>query len=112
LTLSEAVIVLINEVIEIGNTDLQARREDRQIDKIQMKNRTFNLTKTMGAYQPSSMVDFINEREMEINATFTEPIRRAKELGIQTSRMLSISSSMDELQTNTEMSYCGNLNAR
>lgn len=102
--LTEAVGVLMDEVIAIGNADLEEHGERGRIDKIQMKSHMFDLTKTMGAYQPSTMIDFIHGREMEIDAIFHEPIRRAKRLGVQAPHISSLLSSMQALQTDAERS--------
>ncbi|MQG21105.1 MAG: 2-dehydropantoate 2-reductase [SAR202 cluster bacterium] len=102
--LTEAAGSLMDEVIAIGNADLKAHEESGRIDNYQMKNRMFDLTKTMGAYQPSTMIDFIHGREMEIDAIFSEPIRRASQLGVQAPHISSLRSSMQGLQIDAERS--------
>ena len=44
-------------------------------------------TKPMGAYRPSSMIDFVNGNPVEYEAIWGEPLRRAKELGVPVPRL-------------------------
>lgn len=46
-----------------------------------------DLTRSMGAYQPSSMIDFVGGREVEVDAIWAEPLRRAREAGAEVPRM-------------------------
>jgi 2-dehydropantoate 2-reductase len=41
----------------------------------------FSVTPPMGAYRPSSLVDFMAGREVEIEAIWGEPLRRAQAAG-------------------------------
>lgn len=43
----------------------------------------FEVTPPMGAYQPSSLVDFRAGREVEIEAIWGEPLRRARAAGVE-----------------------------
>ncbi len=40
-------------------------------------------TRPMGPYQPSTMIDFIEGRELELDPIWAEPLRRANKLGIK-----------------------------
>ncbi len=40
------------------------------------------VTRTMNAYQPSSMIDYVEGREVEVDAIWREPLRRARKLGV------------------------------
>ncbi len=42
----------------------------------------FEVTPPMGAYRPSSLVDFLAGREVEIEAIWSEPLRRAQGAGV------------------------------
>lgn len=42
----------------------------------------FDVTATMGAYRPSSLIDFIDGRAVELEAIFGEPLRRGQALGL------------------------------
>jgi 2-dehydropantoate 2-reductase len=44
-------------------------------------------TRPMGAYRPSSMIDFLEGRDVEVNAIWAEPVRRAIAAGAQVPRM-------------------------
>lgn len=41
-----------------------------------------SVTRTMMAYRPSSMIDYVEGREVEVDAIWREPYRRACELGV------------------------------
>ncbi len=41
-------------------------------------------TRPMGPYRPSTMIDFIEGRELELGPIWEEPLRRAKEAGVAT----------------------------
>jgi 2-dehydropantoate 2-reductase len=43
--------------------------------------RQFPFTEPMGAYKPSSLIDFIKGREVEVEAIFGEPLRQGTSLG-------------------------------
>lgn len=49
----------------------------------------FNVERTrpMGPYRPSSMIDFVEGREIEYEAIWGEPLRRAKEAGVSVPNM-------------------------
>jgi len=44
-------------------------------------------TRTMSAYKPSSLIDFLEGREVEIEAIWGEPVRRARAAGIEMPRV-------------------------
>lgn len=47
----------------------------------------FERTPEMGAYQPSSLIDFLAGKEVEVEAIFGEPYRRAQAAGASTPRL-------------------------
>lgn len=47
----------------------------------------FERTATMGAYKPSSLVDFLGGREVEVESIWGEPLRVAQEAGVATPRL-------------------------
>ncbi|HEX2852910.1 MAG TPA: 2-dehydropantoate 2-reductase [Opitutaceae bacterium] len=49
-----------------------------------------DVTPPMGAYQPSSLVDFLAGREVEIEAIWGEPLRRAQAAGIAMPRLAEL----------------------
>jgi 2-dehydropantoate 2-reductase len=46
-----------------------------------------DLTPALGAYQPSSLLDWLAGREVEVEAIWGEPLRRAQAAGAQTPRL-------------------------
>ena len=44
----------------------------------------FTLTDAMGGYRPSTMIDFVEGRAMEVEAIFGAPLERARSLGVAT----------------------------
>jgi 2-dehydropantoate 2-reductase len=77
---------LTEELIEAGNGDLASHSEDSRIDRTSVEG-TFALTDTLGTYRPSTMIDFLEGKVMEIEAIFGEPLRRAQLLGIATPQL-------------------------
>lgn len=47
----------------------------------------FDITPPMGAYQPSSLVDFLAKREVEVESIWGEPLRRATAAGAQVPKL-------------------------
>jgi len=47
----------------------------------------YDVTPPMGAYRPSSLVDFLAGREVEVEAIWGEPLRRARATGAETPRL-------------------------
>ena len=41
------------------------------------------LTRPMGPYRPSSLIDWQAEREVEVEAIWGEPLRRARAAGVE-----------------------------
>jgi 2-dehydropantoate 2-reductase len=68
---------LMEEVIASGNADLKRHAERTLIDHNAVIDSMFKRTSTMGAYRPSTMIDFVEGRHMEIEAIFGEPLKRA-----------------------------------
>lgn len=85
--LRKMALMLMEEVIAAGNADLAAHSEKVRIDGPAVIDRMFALTDTMGVYRPSTMIDFVEGKEMEIEAMFGEPLRRAEELGVNTPQL-------------------------
>ena len=49
--------------------------------------RQFDVTPSMGPYRPSSLVDYLAGREVEVEAIWGEPLRRAKAVGVEMPRL-------------------------
>jgi 2-dehydropantoate 2-reductase len=80
--LCSAARILMEEVIAAGNADLAQHGEKVRIDMPAMTASMFQKTSTMGAYRPSTMIDFVEGRAMEIQSIFAEPLRRAQSLDV------------------------------
>jgi 2-dehydropantoate 2-reductase len=50
-------------------------------------DKQFEVTPPMGPYQPSSLVDFLAGREVEVEAIWGEPLRRAEAAGVRMPRL-------------------------
>ena len=50
-------------------------------------DRQFELTAQMGPYQPSSLIDWREGREVEVESIWGEPLRRARAAGAATPRL-------------------------
>jgi len=75
---------IMREVIEIGNADLvnsmgefAPQLDNRVVDEL------MTMTDTMIDYKPSTMIDFVEGREMEIDAIFQVPLTRGLMLGVE-----------------------------
>ncbi|MBN1376182.1 MAG: 2-dehydropantoate 2-reductase [Dehalococcoidia bacterium] len=95
--LREAALTLMKEVIAAGNADLENHAESVRIDAAPMIDRMFRNTATMGAYKPSTMIDFVEGRSMEIDAIFAEPFRRARSLQVTTPHLALLTSVLQTL---------------
>ena len=74
------VVFLMREVQAAGQAlgcDISDRFLQNQVE----------LTRPMGAYKPSSMLDFVNGYPLEVEAIWGEPVRRAEEVGVKVPRM-------------------------
>jgi 2-dehydropantoate 2-reductase len=72
------------EVVAAGNADLAAHGARERIESAALIERMFALTSTMGAYRPSTLIDFLEGRPLEVDAMFREPLRRARNLEVPT----------------------------
>jgi len=95
--LREETRALMAEVVTIGNADLASKGETGRIDRDEMIGRMFRLTETMGAYRPSTLIDFLEGRPLEVDAIFGEPLRRARALGVEAPRLAMLTSILKSL---------------
>ena len=51
----------------------------------------------MGAYQPSSLVDYLAGREVEVEAIWGEPLRRAQAAGLALLRLAALHADLQRL---------------
>ena len=73
----------MEDVVAAGNADLEAAGATARIDGPALIERMLALTETMGPYRPSTMIDFVEGRPMEVEAMFAAPLRRARVLGLE-----------------------------
>jgi 2-dehydropantoate 2-reductase len=85
--LREAAIASMREVVAAGNADLEDRGEAARLDADVTVEEMMTLTDAMEAYRPSTMIDFVEGRPMEVEAIFEAPLARAQELGVPTPLM-------------------------
>lgn len=78
---------LMGEVAAASNADLAARGHRERIDGEAVIARMFALTDAMGPYRPSTLIDFLEGRAIEVDAIFAEPARRARALGVPAPRL-------------------------
>lgn len=90
----------MQEVADAGNADLAAHGESSRIDAEAMIDRMFTLTDAMGAYRPSTMIDFVDGQPMEVEEMFGEPLRRAQALGVETPHIALLTALMRRLDRN------------
>ncbi len=59
--------------------------------------RQFDVTPAMGRYQPSSLVDYLAGRRVEVEPIWGEPLRRARAAGVEMPRLASLYSRLGAL---------------
>jgi len=73
---------LMNEVITAANLDAESHNVPAEfhLDREDIIARMFALTDTMGDYKPSTMVDLVEQRKMEVEYLFEKPLHTAHKL--------------------------------
>jgi 2-dehydropantoate 2-reductase len=96
----------------LKNLELKSRAEKLMIEiqstakfyNVQIEDaflqRQFILTEPMGAYQPSSLIDFLNGKVVEVESIWGEPLRRGKEVGIKMPELESLYTELKEITVN------------
>ncbi len=103
--LREGVRGLIREVVAAGNADIAAHDGDAAgdpIDGAAMAENMITATDAMAAYRPSTMIDFVEGRAMEVEAIFGAPLQRAQELGVATPLIATLTGQMRALNRGTD----------
>jgi 2-dehydropantoate 2-reductase len=67
--------------------DVPEAAADRQIER----------TRLMGAYKASTLIDFENGRELELEGLFLEPLRRARQAGVPCPRLTALCAVLAQL---------------
>ncbi|MGE3960329.1 MAG: 2-dehydropantoate 2-reductase [Dehalococcoidia bacterium] len=79
--LHAAATAVMREVVAAGNADLAAHGQDARLDPTGDVEAMLAATEAMAVYRPSTMIDFVEGRALEVEAIFGEPLRRARALG-------------------------------
>jgi len=82
--LRAAAAATMREVVAAGNADLEAHGEAGRLDPVADVDAMLTATDAMAVYRPSTMIDFVEGRALEVEAIFGEPLRRARALGVAT----------------------------
>jgi 2-dehydropantoate 2-reductase len=72
--------MLMSEVVEAARA-LGLPLDEKLIDS------NIERTRPMGPYRPSSMIDFVEGREVEVESIWAEPLRRARAAGVEMPRL-------------------------
>lgn len=75
---------IMSETVAIGNADLEREYGPEGYDPLDEEDKLFlmSLSDTMGEYRPSTMIDLLQRKPMEVDYLFRKPLDRGKELGI------------------------------
>jgi 2-dehydropantoate 2-reductase len=80
----------MREVVAAANADLADAGSDARLDPDEVVQRMFALTATMGDYRTSMVIDYVNGAELEVEAILGNPVRRARELGLEVPTMAAL----------------------
>ena len=90
----------MEEVVAAGNADLEARGEALRLDAAAIVEMLFRFTDRMGPYRPSTMIDYVEGRPMEVPAIFAAPLARARELGVETPHLATLTALLQQYDRN------------
>ena len=85
---------LIRELVTAANVDLAQHDTAARLDADEVVESMMTRTDDMAAYKPSTMIDFVEGREMEVHAIFEAPRARAAELKVETPLLAAIAGQM------------------
>jgi 2-dehydropantoate 2-reductase len=57
--------------------------------------RQFKVTAGMGAYRPSSLIDYLEGREVEVEGLWGEPLRRGESLGLSMPKLSKLKTQIE-----------------
>ena len=95
--LYDAAHEIIREVVAAGNADLEAHGVAARIDGPRIAHSFLTQTLGMGAYRPSTVIDYNEGRPLELDAIFRQPVRRASELSMPCPMMSMVASLVGKL---------------
>ena len=90
----------MEEVVAAGNADLEGRGEALRLDAAAIVETMFRFTDRMGPYRPSTMIDYVEGRPMEAPAIFAAPLARARELGVETPHLATLTALLQQYDRN------------
>jgi 2-dehydropantoate 2-reductase len=91
---------LMNETISAANA--LGRPIEKQYADLQIER-----TYSMGAYQPSTLVDWLAGRELEIETMWGEPLHRAKTIGLKLPHLERLYERLTQLQPPSSQAFKG-----
>jgi len=83
---------LVDEVAELMREVIAAAARLGHFIPDEFVEQQIALTRAMGAYRPSSLIDFVEGREVEVEAIWGEALRRAKAAGADVPRIEALHS--------------------
>lgn len=95
--LRAAAEAVMREVVAAGNADLAAHDEASRLDPVADVEAMLQATEAMAEYRPSTMIDFVEGRALEVDAIFGAPLRRAQELATETPNLALLAALMAAL---------------
>ena len=101
--LYDAAYEIIKEIVAAGNADLESRGESVRIDGGRLAHQFLTQTLGMGAYRPSTVIDYNEGRPLELDAIFRQPVQRASELGVACPMMSMVASLVEKLGRRDEV---------
>jgi 2-dehydropantoate 2-reductase len=66
-----------------------------------------SITYPMGAYKPSSLIDYLAGRAVEVEAIWGEPLRRAEAVGVNMPRLTDLYQRLKQLTAKTDLGRTG-----
>jgi 2-dehydropantoate 2-reductase len=90
---------VMDETIAAGNADLNRHGDSQKVFLCEDdKHRMMELSDNMGPYRTSTMLDFVENRPMEVRYLFTKPLERAHSLGIPVPRLETLVAQIEALE--------------
>jgi 2-dehydropantoate 2-reductase len=112
-TLRQIAFDIMDETIAAANTELQLLLQNKKLCHDENEQFVFlgdnekyammKLSEDMGPYKPSTMLDFINRRSMEVQYLFIEPLQRAQNMNISTPQLHAIVARIQQLEKEYEL---------
>lgn len=90
------------EVAEIANADLRSAGSSEFIDADETARGMIESTEKMEDYRSSTIIDFLEGRPMEIDAIFSEAVRRADRHGVGAPRVRLLTALLEAVGRNFE----------